>query len=185
VLLTRFPDREQEHDRLSEQTPADKSQDLARWFIEPLGIVDKANQRAFRGHLGKQAKYGKAHKKPIRSVPVREPEHDPQRLLLPLRQSRQILEHRPAQLVQGRKWHFQLGLDSSDPDDSTASRLASAVVHQRGLADPGLAAHDQRRALSLANAIQHGVERRALAPPPPEGWGSGWDHVPNDNFGSG
>jgi hypothetical protein len=39
-----------------------------------------------------------------------------------------------------RERHLQLGLDADDLRNSTARRLASAVLQQRGLADPGLAA---------------------------------------------
>jgi hypothetical protein len=58
-----------------------------------------------------------------------QPERDAQGLLLPFRQGCQVVEPRHAQLVERRERHFQLGLDSGDPDDPAADRLASAVVH--------------------------------------------------------
>ena len=83
--VVRLPNGEQEQDCFSEQAPAYEFQDLTRRFVEPLGIIDKAGQRAFRGHLGQQAQRGETHHEPVRRVPGRQPERDPQRLLLRLR----------------------------------------------------------------------------------------------------
>ena len=144
-------------------------EDVARRFIEPLGIVDETDQRTLRGDLGQQAQHRETHHEPIRRVSSRQPERNPQRLLLGLRQSGDLAEHRQTQLVQCRERHLQLGLDSCDLRDPTARRLAEAVVHQRGLADPRLTPYDQHRALTPTSAVQHAVERLALRCPPPEG----------------
>ena len=45
---------------------------------------------------------------------------------------------------------------------------AGGVVQQRGLADPRLASHDQRPALTRAHRLEHAVDGRALPGPVPE-----------------
>ena len=167
LLVARFPDGEQQQDRLGQQPPAHESQDLARRLVEPLGIVDEADQRAFRGDLGEQAEHGEADDEPVRSVSDLQPERDAQRLLLRLRQRIEVAEHRPAELVHRRERHLQLGLDADDLRDPTAGRLASAVLHQRGLADPRLAAHHQHRALRPRErrpAFRRALRARVPAP---------------------
>jgi DNA-binding IclR family transcriptional regulator len=69
-----------------------------------------------------------------------------------------LSEHRSAELVQRRKRHLQLGLDSLNLNKSTARRLASALVHQGGLADSGLTPQHEDRALTLTKAVQHAVQ---------------------------
>jgi hypothetical protein len=76
---------------------------------------------------------------------------------------------------------FQLGLDSGDLGNPAAGRLTSAVVHERGLADSRLSAHDQNRALTLTDAVEHAVERLPLPYPPSECRRPSWcGHVVND-----
>ena len=88
MLVACLPDRDEEQDRLGLEPPADELQHLARRRVEPLGIVDEADQGTLGGSLREQAEHGETHDKSIRSVARLQPERDTQRLLLGLGQER-------------------------------------------------------------------------------------------------
>jgi hypothetical protein len=163
VLVGRLPDREHEHDGLSEQTSTGDSQDLARCGVEPLGVVDQADQGLRGGDLGQQAQHGQAEQKPIRDFPHCETEGQTQGLLLRLRERLVLPQHRRAQLMQGRERQLQLGLDTGDLSDLAARCLAGAVLQQGSLSDPRFSTEDQHRALALVDGLERAVDLVALA----------------------
>src|SRR5215207_10238218 len=65
--------------------------------------------------------------------------------------------------MQCRKRQLHLGLDARDLRDTKTGRLPSAVVQEGRLADAGLPADDQDRALAAAHVLQQPVEHLALA----------------------
>ena len=113
-LVGRLPDREQEQHRLSQQPPSDEPEHLGRGFVQPLGVIDQADQRPRGGILGQQAQHRQAHDEPVRSRLRRQPERHPQRPLLRLRQRGQAAQHRPAELVQRRERQLHLGFHTGD-----------------------------------------------------------------------
>ena len=93
---------------------------------------------------------------------VLQPERDPQRVSLRAGQCLEPVEHRRAQLMQAGEGELHLGLDARDPGDAALRGLLGDVLQQRRLADPGLAAQDQHRALPRADALQQAVQHLAL-----------------------
>ena len=167
ALVARLADREHDRHRLRQQPPRDEPEDLRRGGIEPLRVIDEAQQRPLRGDLGQQAERGQRDQEAVRRGAGRRPERDAQGVLLRLRQRAEPVEHRRAQLMQPRERQLHLRLDAGDLRDPEARRLPSAVVQERGLADARLAADDQDRALAAADVLQQPVERldaRWLAP---------------------
>ena len=158
-----LPDREQEHHRLGQQPSADEAQDLGGGFIQPLSVIDEADQGPLGRHLRQQAQHRKTDQEPVRSAPCGQPEGDLQRVPLGPRQRGQATEHRRAELVQRRERQLHLGFHAGDPNEATARRLARAVAQQCRLADPRLAPEDQRFALAASGTLQHAVEGLALA----------------------
>jgi hypothetical protein len=67
--------------------------------------------------------------------------------------------------VQSRERELHLGLDARSARDATPRRPLDDVLQQRGLADAGVAADDERAALARPNRIEQPVERPALAAP--------------------
>ena len=61
---------------------------------------------------------------------------------------------------------LHLGLDARRSRDPAPRCRLQDVLQQRRLADPGLAAQDQHRALSRPRLLQLKVQRLALAAPP-------------------
>ena len=55
ALLGGVAHREHERHRLRQQPSCDEAEDLARGAVEPLRVVDDAQQRPLRRHLGQQA----------------------------------------------------------------------------------------------------------------------------------
>ena len=85
-LSDRLADGQQQANRLGLQPPSDKAEHLRRGLIQPLGIIDQADQRAHGGTLSQKAQDRQAQDEPVRSRPSRQPERHPQRALLRLRQ---------------------------------------------------------------------------------------------------
>ena len=56
----RDPGREHQADRVGRQPPRHEPQRLRRGPVQPLLVVDHADQRPFPGHLGQQAQHGQA-----------------------------------------------------------------------------------------------------------------------------
>ena len=83
--VARFPFHEHEQDALGHQAPAHEPQDLAGWFVKPLGVIDEADQWPSRGRFGEQTEHRETDEEPIWSVPRHNPERDLQRSLLWLR----------------------------------------------------------------------------------------------------
>ena len=154
LLVGCLPDGEQQANRFSQQPPPDESDHLGRGFIQPLGVIDQADQRPRDGKGSQQAQHRQAHNKPVRSRLRRQPERHLQRPLLRLRQRRQAAQHRPAELVQRRERQLHLRFHTVDLDQPAARGLARAVAHQRGLADPGLTPDDEHRATAATNTVQ-------------------------------
>ena len=74
--------------RLGQQPARDERERQRRGPIEPLRVVDDAQQRTLLGHLGQQAEHGQADQEAIRARPGAQAEHGPQRVALRRRQPR-------------------------------------------------------------------------------------------------
>ena len=119
-LIGRLADREQEQHRLRQQPPGDEPEHLTRRFIQPLSVIDQADQRPRRGILGQQTQHRQTHHEPVPSRSRRQPKRHTQRALLRLRQRGQAAQDRPAELMQRRERQLHLRLHASDLDQSAA-----------------------------------------------------------------
>ena len=81
-LRARIAGREHQPHRVGAQPPRREPQRLRRRPIQPLLVVDHADQRPFPGHLRQQAQHRQPHQKPVRRRPGGEAERGPQRLAL-------------------------------------------------------------------------------------------------------
>ena len=87
-LLARLARGEHDPDRLGQQAPGHERQRQRRRLIQPLSVVDDAQQRALLGHLREQAQHRQPDEEPIRGGARAQPEHDLQRLALRSRELR-------------------------------------------------------------------------------------------------
>ena len=81
-LRPRVTGREHHPDRVGGQPPRRKPQRLHRRPVQPLHVIDHADQRAVPGHLRQQAEHGKTDKKTVRRRPSGHAERGPQRIML-------------------------------------------------------------------------------------------------------
>ena len=113
----RLANREHERDRLGHQATGNKRQSLQRSPIEPLRIVEEADQRLSLSDLGQQAEGGQTDHETIRDIAFRQPERHAQRITLRDRESLKLVEHRTAELMQTGKRELHLRLDAPDSYD--------------------------------------------------------------------
>ena len=142
-LLARLPCCEHEPHRLGQQPASDERERQRRGLIQPLRVVDDAEQGTLLSHLRDQAQDPQADEKPVRGCARAEPEHDLHGLTLWSRQPLEPIEQRCAQLMQARVGQLHLGLHPHRPDDGEIRRRLDQVLQQRRLPDPGLAPQDQ------------------------------------------
>jgi hypothetical protein len=160
--LARVADPEHQPHGLGQQATGDEHERQRRSPIQPLRVVDDAQQRTLPGHLRQQAQHGEADEEPIRSVAGAQPEHDLQRVALRAWQKLEPVEQRPAQLMQAGVCQLHLRLHPDRPDDGRILRLPRDVFQERRLPDPGLSPHDQRPALPSADIPDEPGEHLAL-----------------------
>ncbi|GAA2989672.1 hypothetical protein GCM10010519_24300 [Streptomyces lactacystinicus] len=133
---------------------ADERQRVAGLAVEPVHVVDQAQQRLFRDGLGQQRQRGQADQIAVGRRPGDHAERRGERLALRIRQRVEAGQERAQQPVQGREAQLRLGLHPGRTDHPQVRRGLGQVVEQPGLADAGLADQDQRRAHAVADACQ-------------------------------
>ncbi|URN03120.1 sigma-70 family RNA polymerase sigma factor [Actinomadura madurae] len=129
---------EDHRDRIVVQ-PADREQQrVDRRLIEPLRVVEQAQQRLVAGDLGQQRQGRSTRQHPLDQA-IAEPESGPERLGLPGRKRVQAVEIAREHQVQRRVRHVGLGVESHDPQHPHPAGGALGIVEQRRLPDPRLA----------------------------------------------
>ena len=157
--------KDQPH-RLGQQPPPHEAEHLSGGLIQPLHVIDDAQQRTLLGGLCQQVQRRQRHQKRFRGLPGRQTQCHTQRLTLGFDQRVQAREHRRAKVVQPSEGQLHLRLDAHAPRHPEARRPLGHVPQQRRLADPRLPAQHQHGAAPTTHPIQQPVQRRALASPP-------------------
>ena len=164
LLGGRFADAGDEADAVRVQAAGDEAEHLRRFGIEPVRVIDDAQQRLFFGRPGKQRQRRQSHQEPLRRRPRFLAESDPQRAPLRRRQVVQLRQERDQQLVQAAELHADLRLDAGDAGNPQVRRCGDRVLEQRRLPDPGPSAQHQRAAEATAHRVQDPVDRRPFGP---------------------
>jgi hypothetical protein len=81
-VRARDPGREHHAHRVGRQPPRGEPQRLRRGPVQPLLVIDHADQRPLSGRLRQQPQYGQAHQEPIRCRAVGQAQRSLQRLSL-------------------------------------------------------------------------------------------------------
>lgn len=140
----------------------DEREHLRRGAIEPLLVVDDADQRLLLGDIGKQAQDGQAPEEPIRRLSRADTEERAQGVALRNRQAVQPVQHGRQQLVQRGERQIHLRLDTGGAHDADTRCLVDQPVKQCRFPDARLTADDEGPALPRANGVHEGVEGLAL-----------------------
>ena len=159
----RFTHREHHRDGLGEQPAGDEPEHLRGGLVEPLQVVDDAQQRLRLGHLRQERERGETDEEAVRCRAGRETERDLQRLLLRCGEHVEVVQQRPVELVQPRERQLHLGLDARDLQHPEVAGLADDVVQQRALADARFAPQHQHPAAGGARVDQQPVQRLPFA----------------------
>ncbi len=164
--IGRLARRENECHRLRAQAACDKGEHLGGGAVEPLFVVDQAQQRFLGGGVGEEVQHRQAHQKPVRWRTVRHPERRAEGTPLRCRQPVQMIEEGQTQLMYSRVRQFHLGLHARCTRDATRNNPVGQVIQQRGLADTGLSPQHEGSALPGTYGIDELVEDPALVAAP-------------------
>jgi hypothetical protein len=135
-----------DRDPLREKASTDKTQDVRGRLVEPLRIVDDADEGGFVRDVCQQAEHCHADEEPVRWIAPIQAESGGECGRLWRWEVLEPLEKRPTKLVQTRKGELHLRLDTRSADDSAVGSTFGEIVEERRLADSGFSAQDERLA---------------------------------------
>ena len=124
-------------------------------------ITHRSGPSSLRG--SEEAQRRGADVEPARALCLGERQRAAQRIRLDRRQLRQPVEQGSQELVQARVRELRLGLDAERAHDLGIAGLRDGVLEQRALADPGVAADDERAAPAAPRLLEHPIDPSALA----------------------
>ena len=162
--------RAYERDPLARKPAGGETDDLRGRLVEPLRVVDHADERPLRSKLRQQAEYGQTDDKAIGRRFRAQAERRRERIALRGGQALPEIEHRAAKLMQPPVCKLHLGLDARSSCDTTPGRPSHQVLQQRRLAGPQLATQDQHPTLTPPGTLQQCIECVPLATPTMERW---------------
>src|SRR5204863_5627936 len=110
--------RERERDPLGEETARDEGERQRRCAVEPLRVVDHAQQRFLLGGFGEDPEHREADKKRARRLSAAQPEGDTQRIALGFGEMLAELEDRRTELLQRRVVELHLPFGSRSPNNA-------------------------------------------------------------------
>ena len=159
---------EYQRDRFGVHPAGDERQDPGRGLVQPLRVIDQVQQRPVGGHLRQQPQHRQSDQEAIRRAARPQAERDAQRLALRAGQHVEPVQHTPAQLMERSVRQLDLRLDALRPGNLEVLSRCGRVTQQRGLADPGLAAHDEHPAVPRPDIRNQPVQGPELLPAAPE-----------------
>jgi len=164
------PRRHDDRQPVGLDPPGREEQRVHGRAVDPLGVVDQAQDRLAVGQLGQQAKHPGRDQEPALPAGLVQAEGARQGVGLRGWQGGQQVQGRAQQGVQPGEGQPALGVDPVRPQHPHAVGPLGRVAEQRGLAHPRVAGHDQRVTGRVTGPLQERVDRRALlvAPVQPE-----------------
>jgi hypothetical protein len=165
--------RKEKSDGLGEEPPRDEGECLGRHLVQPLRVVDDAEERTLLCRPRKQRQDRQPDEESIRRRSFGPAERDLECAALWRRELLHGFEQRRTQLVQGRERELHLRLDARGLKDPHVCCRCNGIVQEGCLSDPGLAVQQQRATLPGADRGDNLIEQGALrttplqAPRPP------------------
>jgi hypothetical protein len=135
---------------------------LGRGLIEPLHVVDGAQQRPVLRGVRHQAEGGQRYEKRVGSGPRCRAERGVQRLPLRVRQTRPAVEQWIEKPLEPRERQLHVRFDPRRLEDLEAGRAADHVLQQGRLPDPGFASQHEHLAPPGANFVERPLQCSAL-----------------------
>lgn len=156
---------EEHRDRVGLEAAGGEQQRLRGALVEPLQVVDDAQERGVLGEVRQQRQGAGGDQEPVGLGAVGQPEGAAQRGGLRPRQGLQPVQVREQHLVQSPVGQFGVGFDPGRAEDVETCGLGrrGRVAEQHRFADPGLAPNHERGAALLARVRQESFDPRQLA----------------------
>jgi hypothetical protein len=142
-----------------------KGESLGRTLVQPMRVVDNAEQGLLGGGRREQAKGGRVGGEPVDPFGLDERQRRLQGRRLRLGQLVEKPEDRPHELLQRGEWELSLRLNTERAQHSKVRRFHDRLFEQRCLADPRLAADDEGAASTLAGPLEQTLDLRAFLLP--------------------
>ena len=109
--------------RSASKTAGDETEDLRRGVVEPLRVVDNADQRLLLGDLGEQCQRGQPDQKPVGRRTGASAEHRRKRVALRDGQPVEVVQHGSAELMEAAVGQLHLRLNADGRRDVPADDL--------------------------------------------------------------
>ena len=159
---------EEHDDALGFEPPGDEHERICGCVVEPLGIVDEAQERLiFRG-LGEQAQDCERDEEAVLASPCCQAERSTEGGGLRRRKALYVPENRADDLVQSGERELRLRFHPGAAEHAHVAGLVARVLQKRGLADARLAGDDEDGAPRRASAIEKLADTRAFRVSPVE-----------------
>ena len=162
--------REHDRDRLRQQPASDERERQRRRLVQPLRVVDHAEQRALLGRLREQAERRQTDQEAVRRF-ARHSARTPRAGHLCCGPGRRSSRSR-----RGAHSCCSAANGSSISDSTPTARMSrrsaagpDRVLQQRSLAHARFAAEHERAALTGAHRVEQLIQYRALRVAPPQG----------------
>ena len=153
-----------ERDPLGEEAAGDEAEHLRRRVVEPLRVVDDADERLLLGDLGKQRQRGEPDEEAVGRRAGAPAEHGRERVPLRHRQPIEAIQHRRAELVETAVGELHLRLDALGSRDPPAVGPVGHVAKQRLLPTPASPRSTDDPAPARKGVAQEPSERLAFGP---------------------
>ncbi len=150
---------------LGVEPPRGEQQGLGGRPVQPLRVVDEAQDGPAVGELGQQGQDGEADEHAVARFGRGEAEGPAQGTRLRGRERVGAVEGGPQQQVQAGERQVCLGLDRGAADDPHPVGRRRRVLHQRGLAHARLPGDEQTTAATGTAVRQQAVDDRYLVTP--------------------
>ena len=155
---------EEHDDALALQPPRDEQQRVGRRHVEPLRVVDEAQDRPFLGELRQQRQHGDRDQEPVVAAALPEAQRALERGGLGRGQVVAQSQGGPDELMQAGERELGLRLDAASREDVRADREDASLVEERGLADARLAPDDECPAAGRAGGLEQPDDVLAFPP---------------------
>jgi hypothetical protein len=126
-----FAGGKQHDDALDLEPPGDEDECVRGRVVEPVRIVDEAQDRPLLGGVGEQAQSCQRDEEAIVASSGREAERSAKGSGLRWRKVLDVAEDRPDDLVQGREGQMRLRFHSGAAEHAQIARLVARVVQER------------------------------------------------------
>jgi hypothetical protein len=156
---------EQHRNRVGFEPPREEDQCVRGRRVQPIGVVDQADQR-LRLRRGSQQAEGAGTDEEAPVERRAESEGTAQRVGLTLRDLVQQAENRPKELVQPGECKLRFGLDAVGEQHPHTVCAFLGVAQEGALADPRLSTKDERPAGAVTRESEQSVDALPLSSAP-------------------